>query len=227
MAKLLFVEDDAGAAHMTTAWLEDENYVVEWAANGERALDLLAVENFDCILLDWDLPKTSGIEILRKLRDKGDKTPVIMLTGRAKIEDKEIGLDDGADDYLAKPYDLTELCARIRVQLRRSAASTSNVLKVQDIELDAREFRVSKNGKTVDLLPKEFALLEFFMRNPDKVFSADAVMRRVWQAEDENSTNAFRSCLKRLRQKLDSSESDKETIETIHGLGYRLNSKDQ
>lgn len=222
MAKLLFVEDDAASAKMTSAWLEDENYIVEWAASGDRALDILAVETFDVILLDWDIPKVSGMDVLKELRNKGDMTPVIMLTGHKTSQDKEQGLDCGADDYLVKPYDPVELSARIRVQLRRTAGTVSNILKVKDITLDAREFRVTCGGKPVDLLPKEFALLEFFMRNPDRVFSAEAVMHRVWRTEDENSTNAFRSCLKRLRAKL---ESDGEVIETIHGLGYRLSSK--
>ncbi len=171
MAKLLFVEDDAMSARMTTEWLEDENHTVEWAASGDRALDVLAAESFDVILLDWDLPKVSGKEILQHLRNKGDKTPIIMLTGHKTSEDKEHGLDGGADDYLTKPYDMTELCARIRVQLRRTAASVSNVLKVRDLELNSQEFRVVRNGKEITLLPKEFALLEFFMRNPDKVLA--------------------------------------------------------
>lgn len=222
MAKILFVEDDAMSARMTQEWLEDENYIVEWVASGDRALDILAVDSFDVILLDWDIPKVSGIDVLKQLRAKGDTTPVIFLTGHKTSDDKEKGLDFGADDYLTKPYDIKELCARIRVQLRKSAGSASNVLKVRDLELDAREFRVTKAGKQIALLPKEFALLEFFMRNPDRVFDAEAIMHRVWKNEEDNSTNAFRSCLKRLRQKL---ESDDDVIETIHGLGYRLSSK--
>jgi OmpR-family two-component system manganese-sensing response regulator len=225
MAKILLVEDDASAAQFAITWLTDENYLVEWASDGAKALDLLAIADFDVILLDWELPKHSGYEILRHLRDKGNRTPVIMLTGKGTVKDKEMGLDGGADDYLAKPYDLSELCARIRVQLRKSATTAGDKLTLRDITLDPREFRVTKGGKTVDLLPKEFMLLEFFLRNPDRVFSADAVMRRVWQSDSESTTNAFRSALKRLRRKLDPEETDPEIIETVHGVGYRLNSK--
>jgi DNA-binding response OmpR family regulator len=223
MARLLLVEDNADEAQMTSTWLQDENYVVEWASSGERALDFLKSESFDVILLDWDIPKKSGIEVLRELRAKGDTTPVIMLTGHDKIEDKESGLDCGADDYLTKPFNLVELCARIRVQLRKTAASPSNVLTIGNISLDPVQYRVKKNGKEISLLPKEFALLEFFMRNPDKVFSAEAILHRVWQTDEDSSTNAFRSCLKRLRQKLELDAADK-IIETIQGVGYRCNS---
>jgi DNA-binding response OmpR family regulator len=225
MAKILLVEDDASAAQFAITWLTDENYLVEWASDGAKALDLLAIADFDVILLDWELPKHSGYEILRHLRDRGNRTPVIMLTGKGTIKDKEMGLDGGADDYLAKPYDLSELCARIRVQLRKTATTTGDKLSLRDITLDPREFRVTKGGKAVELLPKEFMLLEFFLRNPDRVFSADAVMRRVWQSDSESTTNAFRSALKRLRRKLDPDETEAEIIETVHGVGYRLNSK--
>jgi len=225
MAKILLVEDDAAAAQFAITWLTDENYLVEWASDGAKALDLLAIADFDVILLDWEVPKHSGYEILRHLRDRGNHTPVIMLTGKGALKDKEMGLDGGADDYLAKPYDLSELCARIRVQLRKSNPSASNQLTLRDITLDPREFRVTKAGKNVELLPKEFMLLEFFMRNPDRVFSADAVMRRVWQSDSEATTNAFRSALKRLRRKLEPEETEADIIETVHGVGYRLNSK--
>src|SRR5581483_10130823 len=138
---------DAASAQMTITWLSDEHYIVEWVDTGDKALDLLAVETFDVLLLDWDVPGVSGFEILRRLRSKGDMTPVIMLTGKSTPRDKEVGLDSGADDYMAKPYDLTELCARIRVQLRKNAHAPSNVLKARDLTLDPQEFKVMLNGK--------------------------------------------------------------------------------
>lgn len=216
------MEDNDDEAQMTLVWLQDENYAVTWAGSGERALDYLAAETYDVILLDWDLPKKSGVELLRELREKGDNTPVIMLTAHDSAKDKEKGLDCGADDYLAKPFDLVELCARIRVQLRRSAGSKSNVLTLGGITLDSAQYRVKRDGKEVKLLPKEFALLEFFMRNPDKVFSAETIMSRVWSLDSEAGTNAFRTTLTRLRKKLDLKD---DFIETVHGAGYRLNSK--
>ena len=148
-----------------------------------------------------------------------------MLTGKSDIDDKELGLDSGADDYLTKPYALMELSARIRVQLRRSSKQVQNNLVSGDITVVPDQMRVTRAGKEIELLPKEFSLLEFFMRNPDRVFSAEAIMQRVWQSESDATTDAFRSCLKRLRQKIATENEAKPVIETIHGAGYRFNSR--
>ncbi len=224
VAKILVVEDDTHTAEMVSTWLQSERHVVDVAGNGTDGLEHLLMIEYDIILLDWDLPGMSGYEVLKHFRATGHTTPVIMLTAKAKDEDKEDGLDGGADDYLTKPYSLKELSARIRAQLRRQSRQLSNQLELRGIVLIPDQLRVTQEGKEIVLLPKEFSLLEFFMRNPDRVFSAEAVMIRVWSSETEPSTDAFRSTLKRLRQKLEVSQNQSALIETVHGAGYRFNS---
>lgn len=224
MAKILIVEDNEAMAESVKTWLSAQRYVVEVANDGAAALEFLRLTDFDVILLDWQLPHVSGFDILKSIRSAGKTTPVIMVTGKNAIADKESTLDGGADDYLTKPFDLNELSARIRVQLRRHAptGTPSGQLVVANIVLFPEQLRVTKDGQPVELLPKEFALLEFFMRNPDKVFSADTIMNRIWSLDAESGTNAFRTTLTRLRKKLNLSDEN-PLIETVHGAGYRLN----
>lgn len=146
-----------------------------------------------------------------------------MLTGKTAVTVKEDSLDGGADDYLTKPFEAAELSARIRVQLRKQVNSVSNELSVGGIVLNPQQMKVTKGGVNVELVPKEFSLLEFFMRNPDRVFSAETIMTRLWNLDTESGTNAFRTTLTRLRHKLKLDDND-TLIETIHGAGYRLNS---
>jgi DNA-binding response OmpR family regulator len=225
VAKILIVEDDKAGAEMVMHWLEGERHNVDLVHHGDEALEYLLMRDYDVVLLDWDLPGKSGFDILREFRAGGHTTPVIMLTGKTKIQDKEDGLDGGADDYLTKPYSLKELSARIRAQLRRSSNLSSNQLEYRELIMTPEQLRLTYKGKDVPLLPKEFSLLEFFMRNPDRVFTAEAVMVRVWSTESESSTDAFRSTLKRLRQKLETAGMENAVIETVHGAGYRFNSK--
>lgn len=227
MAKILLVEDNASSAAFVDAWLTAERHVVEIASDGEEALDLMLTGEYDVILLDWELPLMPGIEVLTRFRGKGKLTPVIMLTAKSAVENKESGLDGGADDYLTKPFELAELSARIRTQLRRLAKEPDNQLRKRDLILNPEQMTVVQNGKSIDLLPKEFSLLEFFMRNPDKVFTAQAVMQRVWKLESDATTDAFRSSLKRLRSKIDRTEHKSPLIETIAGAGYRFNATEE
>ncbi len=225
MAKILLVEDDVAGAEMVVHWLEAERHNVDHAVTGDDGLEYLLMRQYDVVLLDWDLPGKSGYDLLREFRAKGHTTPVVMLTGKSNVQDKEDGLDGGADDYLTKPYSLKELSARIRAQLRRSSNLTSNQLEARGIVMVPEQMRVTFKDKDVSLLPKEFTLLEFFMRNPDRVFTGEAVMMRVWSTESESTTDAFRSTLKRLRQKLEAAGFEGAVIETVHGAGYRFNSR--
>lgn len=224
MARILLVEDNESSAEFVRTWLTGERHVLEIARDGGEALEYLQSE-FDVVLLDWDLPDMSGLQILKHIRSQGKSVPIIMLTGKSEITDKEMGLDSGADDYLAKPFDLTELSARIRVQLRRGSKLTQNTISIGELKLDPVGFRVTWKDQEVNLLPKEFSLLEFFMRNPDRMFSAEAILQRLWNLDSEASTNAFRSALKRLRQKLVEAGVPENVVETVHGAGFRLNSK--
>jgi len=225
VAKILLVEDDEDLSSMIVEWLSNERYLVEPVYDGNDGMDLLKLSQYDVVVLDWDLPGMQGIDILREFRSRGGNTPIIMLTGKGTINDKEMGLDLGADDYLAKPFSIKELAARIRALLRRPAPTTSNILQVRDIGLDTGKYRVTKSGTEVHLLPRDFALLEFFMRHPDEVFSADTLLARVWQSDSEASLEALRTAIKRIRKKLDTSESETESvIENIPRVGYRLRS---
>ncbi len=223
MAKILLVEDNATAAALAEAWLTGERHVVELATDGEEALDMMLSIDYDIILLDWDLPLMQGIDVLASFRGQGKMTPVIMLTAKSAVEQKATGLDGGADDYLTKPFEMTELAARIRTQLRRVAREPDNRLRKRDLILDPEKMAVLQNGQSIDLQPREFSLLEFFLRNPDKVFTPQALMTRVWKAESDATTDALRSSLKRLRSKIDRPEHKTPLIETVAGAGYRFN----
>lgn len=223
LAKILVVEDDEDFAMTLIDGLGLERHTVEHTNNGADCIDLLKVAEYDVIVLDWNLPGLTGIEVLRKYRAQGGKTPILMLTGKGEIRDKEEGLDTGADDYLTKPFDIRELVARIRALLRRKSVEPSSVLTVRDVELDPVKHRVKKGGKEVHLLPRDFALLEFFMRHPDDVFSADTLLARVWQYDSEASPEGLRASIRRIRKAVDNGEDlSSSIIENISRVGYRL-----
>lgn len=220
MAKILLVEDDPEVCEVVTDWLVDEHYTVDVVNNGAEAIERLRFDKYDVLIFDWQLPDLTGIEICKKFRSKGGNTPVLMLTGKSEIVDKETGLDAGADDYLTKPFHPRELSARIRSLLRRSGDLKQNVLTCGDLELDPQGFKVTKGGKEVALLPKEFALLEFFLRHPNQVFSPEALLDRVWSAESEASPDTIRVHITKLRGKIDN-EGQPSMIKTIHRQGYK------
>jgi DNA-binding response OmpR family regulator len=223
MAKILLVEDDVDLAKTVEEWLNFEHHTIEAVFNGTDAIERLKMCAYDAIILDWNLPDISGLDICQRFRNQLGVTPIIMLTAKSAISDRETGLDAGADDYLTKPFAMKELSARLRALLRRPHAILTSVLKAKDVELDAAKHMVMRSGKSIDLLPKEFALLEFLMRHPDHVFSGDELLRRVWHADSDATAEAIRTCLKRLRKKLGETE-DNSIIETIYGVGYKLKS---
>lgn len=223
MAKILIVEDDVELTAMIAEWLSFERHIVEVVHNGRDGTDRLRNCQYDVIILDWALPDLTGLEICRIYRGEQGTTPIIMLTGRGSVGDKEMGLDSGADDYLTKPFNMKELSARIRALLRRSTQQPSNVLKAGELVVDPGKYKVLKAGQEITLLPREFALLEFFMRHPDEVFSAEALLQRVWHSESEATSDALRTCIKRLRQKIDV-DNENSIIQTIPRVGYRLKS---
>jgi DNA-binding response OmpR family regulator len=223
MAKILFVEDDASLAEMVVEWLKFEHHAVEWVNEGGGGLERLRFGKYDVAILDWNLPGVSGLDICRQHRAQGGNTPIIMLTAMTTVTNKETGLDSGADDYLTKPFSVKELAARIRAVLRRPASAPSNILKARNLTLDPGKHKVTKDGAEIHLLPREFALLEFFMRHPEEVFSSDALLQRVWHYDSEATSEAVRTCLKRLRKKIDESDDENASIiETVPRVGYRL-----
>ncbi len=221
MAKILIIEDDVQLSKLVRDWLKMERHEAEVVNDGQEGLNRLKVYEYDLIVLDLELPMLSGMEILREFRATGKKTPVLILTGRTTIDDKELGLDSGADDYLTKPFHAKELTARIRALMRRVGGQVGLILKSGDIELDRAAFTVKRAGVEVKLVPKEFALLEFLMRNPGTVFPPEALLNRVWSNESDATVEALTTCIKRLRKKLDT-EGQESLIRNVHGVGYGL-----
>lgn len=224
MSRILLVEDDKDLSTIIADHLTAERYAVEHAPDGLTAWELLSLSTYDLIILDWDVPGKSGIEICAGFRSQGGRTPIIMLTGKRKIEEKEAGLDSGADDYLTKPFSLRELSARVRALLRRPEEITTNCVRVRDIEMDLVKHSVTKGGVSVHLQPQDFALLEFLMKHKDQVFSPEALLSRVWGSDTECTAESLRSAVKRLRQKLDAQDTTNSIIENVPRIGYRITS---
>jgi len=221
MSKILVIEDNPETAAYIEEVLTLDVYMVDLINNGSDASVRLKDYQYDLIIIDWNLPGQTGPEVCAAYRAANGNAPILMLTANASDNHKEFGLDSGADDYLTKPFSLKELKARVRALLRRSNRQVIGLLKCKDIELDPAAFKVTKAGTEIKLLPKEFALLEFFMRNPNQVFTSEQVFHRVWHTDSEAGTDALRSALRRLRQKL-GEDADKSTIVTIPGVGFRL-----
>jgi DNA-binding response OmpR family regulator len=221
MAKILVVEDDPELAQLVSAWLKNEHHTVESVADGKEALERLKFYSYDVAILDWMLPGMNGPEVCREFRSAGGITPILMLTAKRNVDDKEQGLDSGADDYLTKPFELKELSARIRALLRRPANLSSSVLKIGYLELEPKSLKVKIIDQEIDLLPKEFALLQFFMRHPGQIFNAEALLDRVWASDSDASPEAVRTHIKRLRKKI-TVAGHPSLLSTVHGAGYKL-----
>lgn len=221
MAKILVVEDEDELRENIVETMELDRHNVESVADGLDAQHLLKVAKFDLVILDWNLPGMSGLEICTDLRSRRDTTPVIMLTAKKEVADKESGLDAGADDYLTKPFHVRELTARVRSVLRRAAGNASTVLEGQDILMDTRLGKVMRSGRVVKLTAQEFSVLEFLLRHKDQFFTAEALLERVWDSESETTTESVRQCIRRLRSKLDS-EGEDSFLCTVPGLGYKI-----
>lgn len=221
MARILLVEDDPSMAERIEKWLSFEKHSVQIVEFGGDALQLLKGSPFDVVILDWELPDVSGIDVCKQYRARGGSAPVLLLTGKSSVDDKESGLDSGADDYLTKPFHPKELSARVRALLRRPAQVAGDVLRVGDLILDTSTFSVTRGGEAVELLPLEFALLEYFMRHPQMVLSLDNLLDRVWPPDSDSSIEAVRTYIKTLRKKLDR-KGQPSYLENVHGVGYRL-----
>lgn len=226
MAKVLVVDDDVALANLIQDFLVAENHAVDTVHDGNDAHDRLKYYQYDIVILDWDLPKLSGVDVCKRFRQAGGVVPVVMLTGKKMLEDKIAGLDAGADDYVTKPFELGELAARIRALLRRPAAVTGHTLTVRELVLETDKMRLTRNGQEIYLVPKELALLEFLMRHPDHIFSSEALINRVWSSDSEASPDTVRTYINKLRKKLDR-QGEPSYLRTVHGLGYKLESSAQ
>ncbi|MBF2063123.1 MAG: response regulator [Calothrix sp. C42_A2020_038] len=225
--RIIVVEDDDLIIGRLAKVLNEQHYTVDFAKDGEAAWELLDCFTYDLILLDVMLPKLDGISLCRKLRSQGNKTPILLLTAQDTSTNKVMGLDAGADDFLAKPFDFQELLARIRALLRRGGSSVPPTLVWHNLQLDPSTCSVTCNGQLLHLTPKEYSLLELFLRNTHRVFSCGMLIEHLWSFEEPPSDDTVRSHIKGLRQKLKAAGVDDEPIETVYGIGYRLKPADK
>ena len=219
--RLLFAEDDRDISKAVRTLLERSGYSVDAVYNGQDALDYIEQADYDGVILDWMMPKKSGIEVLSLMRSKGISTPVLILTARDAIEDRVAGLDMGADDYLPKPFAASELLARVRAMLRRKEDYRHDVIIFSDVELDRSAMTVSCSGKSVSLNNKAFQLMEMLVEHPGAVLSIDRIMERVWGWDSDAEVNVVWVNISTLRKKLTELGAHVK-IKAIRGVGYSL-----
>ena len=224
--RLLLVEDDIGLAEVLAEALSDYGYAIDIVHDGEMGWEQASREDYSTILLDVNLPKLNGIELCKRLRSNSYTVPILMMTARDANTDKVVGLDAGADDYVVKPVDLLELMARIRALMRRGNVSAETNLVWGDLILEPSSHEVTYKGQNLDLTPKEFALLELFMRSGKRVLSRPAIISHLWASEEPPSEEAVKAHIKFLRHKLRTVGTPHDFIETVRGLGYRLKPQD-
>ena len=222
--RLLLAEDEEDLSKALVAVLKHNNYSVDAVYNGQDALDYLETENYDGAILDIMMPKMDGLTVLRKIREAGNSVPVILLTAKAEIDDRVVGLDCGADDYLTKPFSMKELLARIRAMTRRKAETTDSVLTFEDISLDRSTYVLSCGNDAVRLASKEYQMLEMLMSNPKQIISVDQFMDRIWGFDSDTELNVVWVNISYLRKKLSSLNSC-VSIKATRGLGYSLEGK--
>jgi len=220
--KILLVEDDDRIAEALAEALTDQHYVVDVADDGQAGWELAEAFHYDLIILDWMLPKLNGVHLCQRLRQKGYSMPVLMLTAKDSSTDKVIGLDAGADDYVVKPFDLKELMARIRALLRRGTAILPPVLEWENLRLDPSNCEVTYKGLPMHLTPKEYRILELFLRNFHRVFHRSEILERLWSFDEPPGEETVKVHIRSLRQKLKLAGAAVDFIETVYGLGYRL-----
>lgn len=223
--RVLFVEDETNIIRFVLQGLVEEGYAVDVAIDGKEGLVYALAASYDLYLLDIMLPEMNGIDLLRELRRRGDKTPALMLTARDTVEDRVEGLDAGADDYLVKPFAFAELLARIRALLRRPPLQTGKVLRVGELEMDLVKREVRHNGRFLELHPREYTLLEYLMRHPNQVLTRTQIGEHVWNFDFYHESNVIDVYIGYLRRKLDQ-DSDCSLIQTVRGVGYRLSAEE-
>jgi two-component system, OmpR family, response regulator len=219
--RVLVVEDDPKMAALLRRGLVEEGHAADVAENGDDAVWMADSVDYDAIVLDLMLPDVDGFEVSRRLREAGRWSPVLMLTARDAVADRVSGLDAGADDYLTKPFSFAELLARLRALMRRGAAERPPVLRVGDLELDPATRSVRRDGSSIDLTAREFALLEYLMRHPGEVLTRTQLIEHVWDFAYEGDSNVVDVYIRYLRNKVDR-PFGRDQIETVRGAGYRL-----
>jgi DNA-binding response OmpR family regulator len=222
--RILVVEDEPGLANSLVAGLKEECYAVDQTGDGESAEFLSETNDYDLIVLDVMIPKIDGFQVCRDLRSHNVKTPVLMLTALDATSDKVKGLDSGADDYLSKPFSFDEFLARVRALLRRGPLFVVTTLEYFDIKMDLVGRSVTRNGRRIDLTPKEYGLLEFFLRNPERVISRSQLAEHVWDQYFDPLSNVIDVSVSHLRKKIEI-EGASRVLHSVRGMGYILSSK--
>ena len=225
--RVLLAEDEKELNDLVRKTLEDEGYAVDSVFDGDSALEYLSSTPYDIALLDIMMPGRDGIAVLREYRKSGGKAPILILTARDAVEDRVVGLDAGADDYLVKPFMFPELLARIRVLLRRNTTSaSSSVLECGDLVMDTSSHAVRRRGRKIDLSAKEYSILEYMMRNQGAVLGRESFRSHIWSWDYDGESNVIDVYIRYLRKKIDDGESMK-LIHTIRGAGYMLKDGDE
>ena len=219
--RILVVEDEPGIANFVRQGLSEAGYAIDVAWNGEDGLSYALSADYDVLILDIMLPKMDGLEMLRELRGRGVKTPTLMLTARDTVENRVDGLDAGADDYLVKPFAFTELLARVRALLRRPPLQMGTVLSIGDLEMDTSTRDVRRDNVSIELSPREYAVLEYLMRHPNQVMTRTQIGEHVWNFDFYNESNVVDVYIGYLRRKIDL-DGQQALIHTIRGVGYRI-----
>jgi heavy metal response regulator len=223
--RVLFVEDDKSIAHFVQKGLRESYFAVDIAYDGEEGLYLALHERYDLLILDIMLPKMDGVEILKSIRERGIDTPAIFLTAKDREKDIIAGLNSGADDYIVKPFSINELLARARAILRRVEKERATKLELEDLTVDLNTHKVFRGGKRVDLTPKEYALLEYLMRNEGQILTRTMISESIWDYHFDSMTNVIDVHVYNLRNKIDKGFKPK-LLHTIRGVGYVLEKRD-
>jgi DNA-binding response OmpR family regulator len=218
--QILIVEDEYKIADFLRRGLKEEHYAVDIACNGEEALCKFDINQYDLVILDLMIPKIDGLAVCKKIRKTNTNTPILILTAKGSIEDKIKGLDLGADDYMIKPFSFSELTARIRALLRRGNKADPAILAIDNLQLDPATQTIKRNDRAIDLTAREYALLEYFMRNQNIVLKKTNILEHVWDYNYEGFSNVVETYVKYLRKKLQLNPEDKELIHTLRGSGY-------
>jgi DNA-binding response OmpR family regulator len=219
--RILIAEDDAPLAGFLRKGLEAEHYAVDVAGDGEAARDLAVAYDYDLLVLDLNLPKRDGLTVLNDVRGAKENVPILVLTGRSRVEERVATLDRGADDYVTKPFSFLELSARVRALLRRGKAPQQVTLQIDDLVLDRIEHRVERGGRKIELTSKEFALLEYLMRNAGRCITRAMIIEHVWNISFDTTTNVVDVYINYLRKKVDEN-TPRKLIQTVRGMGYLL-----
>ena len=219
--RILVVEDNVQLNELVVKKLKSENYSVDACLRGDDALDYIAGGEYDALILDIMLPRASGLDVLRAMREKNDKTPVLLLTARDSVADRVGGLDAGADDYMIKPFAFDELMARVRALIRRGTNAASDVFTAADLSVDCASRKVARGGREIELSAREFAILEYLIRNKGIVLSRHTIGSHIWNYDYEGESNIIDVYIRNLRRKMDDAEETK-LIHTVRGAGYVL-----